>query len=227
MLLPGQLGGCRPPAAVARPRRSSVVARLALLALAACAAAIAAHRAQAGQSPLHGTDPHPMRCAFAGPSSASAVRLRLLDQRSLPKTAMLAWSRNADKSKKAMKQQQKKKGDEETKKKKDNVIEMDGTVQMHSRNIFKVLLVNDIEVQCTLAGRMRMNSIKVLEGDKVTVEMSPFDLTRGRITFRHIDRNLLETEEDKKKRAKEEAKRRRKLGETEEVDDADAAPSAS
>ncbi|CAJ1367513.1 unnamed protein product [Effrenium voratum] len=71
-------------------------------------------------------------------------------------------------------------------KKRDDVIELDGTVVQHSRNFFKVLLANGAEVQCTLAGKLRMNNIKVMEGDSVTVEMSPFDLTKGRIVFRTI-----------------------------------------
>eukprot|EP00439_Symbiodinium_sp_Y106_P022186 s8362_g2.t1 len=71
-------------------------------------------------------------------------------------------------------------------KKRDNVIELEGKVLVHSRNIFKVLLSNGAEVQCTLAGKLRMNNIKVMEGDAVTVEMSPFDLTKGRIVFRTI-----------------------------------------
>ncbi|CAE7193422.1 infA [Symbiodinium natans] len=71
-------------------------------------------------------------------------------------------------------------------KKRDNVIELDGKVMVHSRNLFKVLLSNGAEVQCTLAGKLRMNNIKVMEGDAVTVEMSPFDLTKGRIVFRTI-----------------------------------------
>ena len=71
-------------------------------------------------------------------------------------------------------------------KKREDVIELEGTVVVHSRNIFKVLLSNGAEVQCTLAGKLRMNNIKVMEGDSVTVEMSPFDLTKGRIVFRTI-----------------------------------------
>mmetsp|Transcript_23799 Transcript_23799/g.38157 ORF Transcript_23799/g.38157 Transcript_23799/m.38157 type:complete len:193 (+) Transcript_23799:64-642(+) len=71
-------------------------------------------------------------------------------------------------------------------KKKENVIELDGVVTTHSRNMFKVLLTNGMEVQATLAGKLRMSSIKVLEGDSVVVEMSPFDLTRGRITYRKL-----------------------------------------
>ena len=50
---------------------------------------------------------------------------------------------------------------------------------------FKVKLIdNDVEVLCTLSGKMMMNKILVLVGDTVTVELSPYDLSRGRITFR-------------------------------------------
>mmetsp|Transcript_65498 Transcript_65498/g.126412 ORF Transcript_65498/g.126412 Transcript_65498/m.126412 type:complete len:233 (-) Transcript_65498:25-723(-) len=114
----------------------------------------------------------------------------------------------ADKKKRA-------KAEKEVKKKKDNVIEMDGRVIMHSRNIFKVELTNGAEVDCTLAGRLRQNSIKVLEGDAVTVELSPFDLSRGRITFRRIDSSLLESKEAKAKRLQEEAREERKAAEKE------------
>ncbi len=51
--------------------------------------------------------------------------------------------------------------------------------------MFKVRLENDHEVLATLAGKMRMHYIKIVPGDKVTVEISPYDLTRGRITYRH------------------------------------------
>lgn len=51
--------------------------------------------------------------------------------------------------------------------------------------MFKVKLDNDHEVLATLAGKMRMHYIKIVPGDKVTVEISPYDLTRGRITYRH------------------------------------------
>jgi len=88
---------------------------------------------------------------------------------------------------------------EAKKKPKDDVIEMKGMVMSHSRNVFKVALDNGVEVQCTLAGKLRMNNIKVLEGDQVTVEMSPFDLTRGRITFRTIDKSLFAKPNEKKK----------------------------
>merc|ERR1712113_980530 len=80
---------------------------------------------------------------------------------------------------------------EANKKAKEDVIELDGTVVHHARNLFKVQLENGAECQCTISGRLRMNKIKVMEGDTVTVELSPFDLTRGRITFRKIDKNKL------------------------------------
>lgn len=49
---------------------------------------------------------------------------------------------------------------------------------------FKVKLENGHEVLAHISGRMRMNFIKILPGDKVTVEMTPYDLTKGRITYR-------------------------------------------
>jgi len=118
--------------------------------------------------------------------------------------------KESQKAMKRRKEGQKRVEAAEGKKKKDNVIEMSGVVVLHSRNVFKVELSNGVEVSCTLGGRLRKNQIKVLAGDSVTVEMSPFDLTRGRITFRSIDRSLLETEKEKKERLraakKEEAK---------------------
>ena len=51
--------------------------------------------------------------------------------------------------------------------------------------MFKVTLENKHEVLAHTAGRMRKHRIRVLAGDKVTVEMTPYDLTKGRITFRH------------------------------------------
>mmetsp|Transcript_25829 Transcript_25829/g.59627 ORF Transcript_25829/g.59627 Transcript_25829/m.59627 type:complete len:172 (-) Transcript_25829:97-612(-) len=73
-------------------------------------------------------------------------------------------------------------------KKKDDKIELEGIVIQHARTCFKVQLENDAVIQCTLGGRLVKNKIKVLEGDQVTVEMSPFDLERGRIVFRTIDK---------------------------------------
>lgn len=63
-----------------------------------------------------------------------------------------------------------------------NLIVMEGTVvESLSNAMFKVELENGIVVICHLAGKMRMNYIKVIPGDKVGVEMSPYDLTKGRI----------------------------------------------
>jgi translation initiation factor IF-1 len=70
-------------------------------------------------------------------------------------------------------------------KEKEDVIEMTGTVQEAlSNGMFRVVLDNGHEVLGHLAGRMRRFRIKVLLGDKVRVELSPYDLSRGRITFR-------------------------------------------
>jgi translation initiation factor IF-1 len=50
--------------------------------------------------------------------------------------------------------------------------------------MFRVKLENDMVILATVSGKIRMNYIRILPGDKVTVEISPYDLTRGRITFR-------------------------------------------
>ena len=50
---------------------------------------------------------------------------------------------------------------------------------------FKVELANGAVVQACVSGKIRMNYIRILPGDRVTVQFSPYDLTRGRITFRH------------------------------------------
>lgn len=50
---------------------------------------------------------------------------------------------------------------------------------------FKVQLDNDMIVDCVIAGKLRMNYIKLIAGDKVKVEMSPYDLTKGRISYRY------------------------------------------
>ena len=64
-------------------------------------------------------------------------------------------------------------------------IEQDGVVvESLSNAMFKVKLDNDHEVIAHTSGKMRKNRIRVLAGDRVTVEMTPYDLTKGRITFR-------------------------------------------
>lgn len=65
------------------------------------------------------------------------------------------------------------------------VIEVTGVVKERLPNaIFIVELENGHEVQAHISGKLRMNYIRILEGDKVTVELSPYDLTKGRITWR-------------------------------------------
>lgn len=69
---------------------------------------------------------------------------------------------------------------------KQDVIEMDGEVIDSLPNaMFKVKLGNGHEILAHVSGKIRMHYIRILPGDRVTVEISPYDLTRGRITFRH------------------------------------------
>lgn len=66
------------------------------------------------------------------------------------------------------------------------VIEFEGTVLETLPNaMFRVRLENGHEVLAVIAGKMRMHYIKIVPGDKVTVEMTPYDLSKGRITYRH------------------------------------------
>lgn len=68
---------------------------------------------------------------------------------------------------------------------KKDIIEVEGEVVEALPNaIFKVKLENDHEILAHISGKLRMNYIRILPGDKVTVELSPYDLTRGRITWR-------------------------------------------
>ena len=69
---------------------------------------------------------------------------------------------------------------------KEDLLEFDGIVDEILPNaMFKVILENQHEVLAHTAGRMRKHRIRVLAGDKVTVEMTPYDLTKGRIIYRH------------------------------------------
>ncbi|HOK41973.1 MAG TPA: translation initiation factor IF-1 [bacterium] len=69
---------------------------------------------------------------------------------------------------------------------KDKSIECDGTVLETLPNaVFRVELENGHKVLAHIAGKMRMHYIRILPGDKVRVELSPYDLTRGRIIYRH------------------------------------------
>ena len=68
---------------------------------------------------------------------------------------------------------------------KDDVIEMEGKVIEALPNaMFQVELPNGHRIMAHISGKMRMNYIRILPGDKVTVELSMYDLTRGRITWR-------------------------------------------
>ena len=68
---------------------------------------------------------------------------------------------------------------------KEDAIEVQGVIQETLPNaMFRVALENGHQVLAHISGKMRMHYIKILPGDKVTVELSPYDLTRGRITYR-------------------------------------------
>ena len=68
---------------------------------------------------------------------------------------------------------------------KEDVIEIEGTVvEVLPSAQFKVELPNGHQILAHISGKLRMNFIRILPGDKVTVEMSPYDLTKGRITWR-------------------------------------------
>ena len=68
---------------------------------------------------------------------------------------------------------------------KEDVIEIEGTVTEALPNaVFMVELPNGRQIMVHISGKLRMNFIRILPGDKVTVEMSPYDLTKGRITWR-------------------------------------------
>ena len=68
---------------------------------------------------------------------------------------------------------------------KEDNIEVEGTVMESLPNaMFRVELPNGHKILAHISGKMRMNYIRILPGDKVTVEMSPYDMARGRITYR-------------------------------------------
>ena len=69
---------------------------------------------------------------------------------------------------------------------KQSAIEQDGTIVENLSNaMFRVGLENGVQIIAHISGKMRMHYIKILPGDKVKVEMSPYDLTKGRIVFRY------------------------------------------
>ena len=69
---------------------------------------------------------------------------------------------------------------------KQDTIKVDGIItEILPNTTFKVKLENGHVIMAHISGKMRMNYIKILQGDKVTVELSPYDLTKGRITYRY------------------------------------------
>jgi translation initiation factor IF-1 len=71
---------------------------------------------------------------------------------------------------------------------KEGMIEVEGTVQEVLPNTqFRVRLINGADVLAYAGGKMRQRRIRIIAGDRVRLEMSPYDATRGRINFRHLD----------------------------------------
>ena len=69
---------------------------------------------------------------------------------------------------------------------KKNLIKQDGVIEEALSNaMFRVRLENDHEIKATISGKMRMHYIRILPGDRVQVELTPYDLERGRITYRY------------------------------------------
>jgi len=83
-----------------------------------------------------------------------------------------------------MKKYKKKEKEAEVIDSKDFVEVIGEVVELMPASSFKVLLPNGHEILTHLSGKMRMNRIRLLPGDRVKVQMSPYDLTKGRITFR-------------------------------------------
>jgi translation initiation factor IF-1 len=72
---------------------------------------------------------------------------------------------------------------------KEELIEMRGKVdEMLPDSRYRVTLENGHQLVAYTGGKMRKHHIRILAGDQVTLELSPYDLTKGRITFRHLDR---------------------------------------
>ena len=71
---------------------------------------------------------------------------------------------------------------------KEETVEFEGVVnEVLPNTLFRVLLSNGHEITAYASGKMRKHRIRILAGDRVTLEMSPYDLTKGRISFRHKD----------------------------------------
>ena len=82
---------------------------------------------------------------------------------------------------------------------KEEMIEMDGTVQEVLPNTqFRVTLANGASVLAYAGGKVRKARIRIIAGDRVSMEMSPYDVTRGRISYRHLDRPAAPVNHQKK-----------------------------
>jgi translation initiation factor IF-1 len=74
---------------------------------------------------------------------------------------------------------------------KEELVELEGVVsEVLPQTRFRVALPNGVEVTAYASGKMRKHRIRILAGDRVTLEMSPYDLTKGRINFRHKDERM-------------------------------------
>jgi translation initiation factor IF-1 len=71
---------------------------------------------------------------------------------------------------------------------KEELVELEGVIsEVLPSTLFRVTLTNGVEVTAYASGKMRKHRIRILAGDRVTLEMSPYDMTKGRINFRHKD----------------------------------------
>ena len=71
---------------------------------------------------------------------------------------------------------------------KEDMVEMEGIVnEVLPNTVFRVTLANGAQVMAYASGKLRKHRIRILAGDKVTLEMSPYDLSKGRINYRHKD----------------------------------------
>ena len=71
---------------------------------------------------------------------------------------------------------------------KEDMVEMEGVVnEVLPNTVFRVTLANGAQVTAYASGKLRKHRIRILAGDKVTLEMSPYDLSKGRINYRHKD----------------------------------------
>ena len=75
---------------------------------------------------------------------------------------------------------------------KEETVELEGVVsEVLPNTLFRVQLENQYQITAYASGKMRKHRIRILAGDRVTVEMSPYDLTKGRISFRHKDERVV------------------------------------